>query len=60
MLEDQHLLRRLNRGDLDGLRCIYEKYKVNLKNIWTSPHPDMERPLSNVIFPFLFHYFFDA
>ncbi len=26
----------------------------------TTQNPDMERPLSNIIFPFLFHYFFDA
>ncbi|HUU17697.1 MAG TPA: sigma-70 family RNA polymerase sigma factor [Sedimentisphaerales bacterium] len=33
MSEDQHLLRRLNRGDLDGLGCIYEKYKDDLLTI---------------------------
>ena len=25
---------------------------------WGKPHPDMERPLSNVIFLFLFHHFY--
>jgi DNA-directed RNA polymerase specialized sigma24 family protein len=36
MSEDQRLLRRLNRGDLDGLRCIYEKYKDDLLTIAVS------------------------
>jgi len=27
---------------------------------WGKPHPDMERPLSNVFFLFLFHYIFGA
>ena len=46
-----------------------EKGIKNIENCWkiltkefdiNKQHPDMERPLSNVIFPYLFHYIFDA
>jgi len=36
MSEDQCLLRRLHRGDIDALRCIYEKYKDDLLTIAVS------------------------
>ena len=36
MPEDQRLLRRLYRGDLDALRCIYEKYKDDLLTVAVS------------------------
>jgi len=36
MSEDQRLLRRLHCGDLDALRCIYEKYKDDLLTIAVS------------------------
>ena len=36
MREDQRLLRRLHRGDMDALRCIYEKYKDDLLTIAVS------------------------
>ena len=36
MSENQRLLRRLHRGDLDALRCIYEKYKNDLLTIAVS------------------------
>ena len=33
-------------------------YVAKLLRRVARPHPDMERPLSNIIFLFLFHYFF--
>ena len=36
MSEDQRLLRRLHRGDIDALRCLYEKYKDDLLTIAVS------------------------
>ena len=33
MSEDQRLLRRLHRRDVDALRCIYQKYKDDLLTI---------------------------
>jgi len=36
MSEDHRLLQRLRRGDVDALRCIYEKYKDDLFTIGVS------------------------
>ena len=33
MIEDRLLIRRFNAGDMDALRCIYERYKPDLLSV---------------------------
>jgi len=44
----------------DDIKSLIEVAKEKIPELYPSliDHPDMERPLSTVIFLFLFHYFF--